>query len=240
MPLCPLMSIEKWTEPDRDAEALAEGFFSQPPPALLDSAVEAWEAAPMSAANRRAMLATLGLLGGCAAAAVAFALLSDHVMVAPARLAGAANPVVIESWTPKASESAPAAAQQIALVAAPRAAAPPEDAPADVSAPEVEVAPAAAKSVREAPAPTAPAVPESEADTLTKRAYRELGRGDAREAEHLANLALMQDGSSAGTYIVLAGARDALGNAEGARSAIRACVLHAKDRLAATCKTLAR
>jgi len=232
------MSSEKWTEPDRDAEALAEGFFSQPPPALLDSAVEAWEAAPMSAANRRAMLTTLGLLGGCAAAAVVFALLSDHLLVAPAELSGATSPAVLDTWTANTSQSAPAPAQPIALVAAPRMAVPAEQVRAEAREPEV--APAATGSAREAPAKAAAVTTASESEQLTQRAYRELGQGNAREAEHFANLALLQDGTRADTYIVLAGARDALGNAEGARSAIRACVVRAQDRLAATCKTLVR
>ena len=224
------MSTEKWTEPDSEAEALAEGFFSQPPAALIDTGAEPWEAAPMSAANRRAMVVTLSLLACCAAAGVGFALLSDHVLVAPARLAGTASHPALATWTAPLTESAPIAAQSAALGAEP----------------EVMAAAMPPTRARETPAPrpaaAAPeaAVRDTEAEQLTQRAYRQLGQGNPREAEQLANLALLQDGSRAETYIVLAGARDALGNAEGARSAMRACAQHARDRLVSTCKTLAR
>jgi hypothetical protein len=80
----------------------------------------------------------------------------------------------------------------------------------------------------------------SPAAELVKRAHIALGRGEAHEAQQLANEAILLDPKHARSYIVLGGARDALGDAEGVRAAFRACVERAQGPLVSTCKTLAR
>jgi hypothetical protein len=90
------------------------------------------------------------------------------------------------------------------------------------------------------PSAAAPRHPASRADALIKRASSELGRGHAHEAQLLANQAILTDPTRARSYIVLGGARDALGDQAGKRAAFRACVQHATDALVSTCRTLAR
>lgn len=247
-------------QPDaqRDTDALEEEFFSTPPPAYVAD-IDGWIPAPMSASNRRAMKATLAMLACCALATVAFAAFSEHVFVFPAPLRAHAQlpaPVPAPTHEPPpatpapelalaalALTQAPALAPALASAAALTPVPAPALAPASASAPAARRASPAAASTSPRATRRTPAAARSSAspaDDLVKRADRELASGDAREAQQLANQAILIDPKHARAYIVLGGARDAVGDAAGTRAAFRACVQHAEGPLLSTCKTLAR
>jgi hypothetical protein len=262
----------------RETDALEEQFFSTPPPPV-ELEIEPWAAQPMGALERRAMKATLAMLGCALLAMAAFAAFSELVIVFPVPLNAAhaqlpehASVAAAPPATPAPSTLVDVAAQpatelvkaelQLASVVPipsrnpslnPSAAiatgvlAKQSDAVVEKSAPDVigdKRKPRAAKMplaratrrVRAAPA----SKPVSRAQALIKRASSELGRGDAQEAQLLANQAILLDPTRARGYIVLAGARDALGDRAGKRAAFQACARNAQDALASTCRTLAR
>jgi hypothetical protein len=69
-----------------DSDQLAEQFFSQPPPQAWEVALDDWQPRPLSAAERRAMHATFGLLALGATAALGLALFPDAIVIRPAPL----------------------------------------------------------------------------------------------------------------------------------------------------------
>jgi hypothetical protein len=77
-------------------------------------------------------------------------------------------------------------------------------------------------------------------DALTKRAYGELKHGRPQEAIEAAAHAIRLDPTRASAYIALGGARDAIGDHQGARAVFRDCVQRANDKLTDACRTLAR
>ncbi len=307
----PLGEEPEGTEVAADAledDELAATFFSTVPPAP-DAPVEGWQPSPMEPLQRRAMFATIGMVGLCCASLLAFTALADVAIVQPVVVGDAQMTPVGELRFGEALVAARAAATHAAVQPAPPP--PPSVQTASVSATQPEPveaaaalepgasvaptapdesaapvepaapAPAGAPEPREASAPAAlathssqgrvlparravesdeaksapartstkarprsrakPAAPgDSEAVVLRKRAYRELNRGDARRAQGLAQRALMLDPSDPGTYIVLGGARDSLGDREGARSAFRQCVARATGPLVSGCRNLAR
>lgn len=237
---------------ERETDALEEQFFSTPPPPPIELEIEPWAPQPMGALERRAMKATIAMLGCALLAMAAFAAFSELVIVFPVPL-NAAHAQLPEHASPAAAPpTAPApptivdAAKQLAtelVKAEPQLAsvAPSPSAAIEtgVLATRTDTKVQPARAARRARAARA-SKPASRAQALIKRASSELGRGDAQEAQRLANQAILLDPTRARGYIVLGGARDALGDQAGKRAAFQACVRSAQDALASTCRTLAR
>jgi hypothetical protein len=233
----------------RDTDELEEFFFSTPPPAY-ELEIEPWPLQPMSAADRRAMTATIAMLGCAALAALGFAAFSDLVMVFPVPLRAAHAQLPEHGFGAQVTEqratpprSTPPAAQVAAAPTA-QSAVPASPPTVALSAPVTRARSAhrTRAIARAARGPRASSVtgPAASAQALVKRAHAELGRGQAREAQRLASQAISLDPARAHGYIVLGGAHDALGDQAGKRAAFRACALRATDALVSTCKTLAR
>ena len=233
------VDLEREAEDTLDNDPLVEQFFSQPPPAAWEVALDDWQPRPLSRGEQRAMFATFGLLGCGALAAFAFLLFPDAWLVTPAPLRGAgvplaalssaqlelAAPVIAPEPAPPIVASTPVPSAAIAAAGAmsePLANEPAVRAPA-----RARVARNAARSPRRA-APTG----------LLAQARRALNAGDARRARDLATRAIALAPTQAAAYIVLAGAHDALGERASMRAAFRSCMQNAQDPLAAACKTL--
>jgi hypothetical protein len=249
-----IAEVAKSKEQERETDALEEEFFSTPPEAFATE-IDGWDATPMSASNLVAMRVTIAMLVCCALSLLGFAALSETVLVHPVKLGAAQaqelpTPAATASFAPApaaaplepaARPEAPIAAQAALAAAVTLAAVTP--APQATHAPTVTAVASeatAAPPVRQPAAPVRAPLVASPAAELVKRAHVALGQGQAQEAQQLANEAIRLDPKHARSYIVLGGARDALGDSEGVRAAFRDCVERASGPLVSTCKTLAR
>jgi hypothetical protein len=215
----------------------------------------------MSASQRTAMTATFAMFGFFVAISACFAAYAEFAMVKPASLGRSSLPTPSSLALPEALPPAPAPQpieQTGTLLARAEERAVPTTFTASVpmhgSEPMASKTPEATEPARKATAPAqshprAARAPEvggiggtaaPRIQAITKQAYRALSGGHANDAQQLAAQAVRLDPSRASAYIVLGGARDALGDRDGARSAFRDCIRYATDPLVSACKTLAR
>jgi hypothetical protein len=241
------MSEPPQSQADRETDALAERFFSQPPQAW-EVEPEAWRPSPLSKTESLAMLATVAPVVIAVTVAVGWLLLSNPLFAS-------AEPEPQAQVSAKSAAAAPRAshdATQHGLTALAKVA--PIEAPVEPRAqPDVQpkVAPPAAEPHPAEPVPVAAAAPIAPArvaaarvgvasSTPLKRARQALDAGDAGRARELALEAIAREPTRAAAYIVLAGALDALGDRAGKQAAFRSCAERATDTLASACKSLAR
>jgi len=235
-----------------DADEFSEGFFATDSLAPVESE---WEPDPipsMAVGSRRAMHATLGLLGLSVLGIGGFLFYARVLMPTPVALGAAvAQPpgaynmpmeARLEAIAPAVpvpvAEPVPAAVAETVIEPSPVE-------PAEIAAAEpAEVAPAVAPKApakRVKPAKKArPAQRRRASGGLASRAHASLNRGDFRAAAKFAERAVMQRPERSGNWIVLAAARDALGDDRGAKRAYRMCTEQAMDSGVAACRALRR
>ena len=239
---------------DRETEALAERFFSQPPQAWELEPGEGWRPAPLTKNERLAMLATVAPVAIGAAVAIGLFVFSEPLFAAAEPntelTAKAARAAAVEA--PRAQQHDATQHGRTALV---KAAAQP-GAPLEPNAATMPPTNTAVATTSIAPTPPAagptPAWPGAAPVTALprsvtrapgsalKRARKALDAGNPLEARTLATEAIGQDPTAAAAYIVLGGALDALGDRAGMQAAFRRCAERATDALASACRSLSR
>jgi len=256
------MSDSPQSQADRETDALAERFFSQPPQAW-EVEPEAWRPSPLTQTERLAMLATVAPVAIGITVAVGWLLLSNPLFAAAEP--GPQQQARAEAKAAATAQRATLDATQHGLTALAKAApieatappAVPQTTPAPNAAAPIAVAPVAAapvaaarsaatpiaaatRSARPPRAATAPIERGAPAGSPLKRARQALDAGDPRRARELAIEAIGREPTHAAAYIVLAGALDALGDRAAKQAAFRSCAERATDALASACRSLSR
>jgi hypothetical protein len=231
-----------------DSDPFADSFFTRTTPDSLApkeiaGESDAWEddhdVAPtrLGQGNRRAMFATLGMLGGSVVALGAFLLYARVLMPAPVETGGpfdAVLPVPLAATSANIAVSGVSGTTPIATAAS---------APAPAEIVPVAQDSTAVPQRDESPAPSARRTSKSASssiDTLIKRAYRDLNSGNTRAALVTAQKALAHDARRADAWIVLGSAYDTLRDRAGAAHAFRSSAELARGPYVAQCRALAR
>ncbi len=234
-------------------DPFSDHFFRQTSLAPVEIEAHDWDhpTPALSAGARRAMHATLGMLGASLTAVGGFLFYTHVLMPTPVEL-GAGGAVALPSMAPNAL----VAPQHVALAQA-AAPAPATEAMPQPQLPHVQPMPrrvvAVAKPVVAAPvaharttvtrakaqpaATHAAATPE---DALVKQAFRALNSGNAHDALASARRALNTAPARADAWLVVGSAYAAMQDRASAQQAFRTCTLRATGPFVSECRKLAR
>ena len=239
---------------------VSDHFFRQPSlaPVEIEAHDQDWDhpAPAMSPGARRAMHATLAMLGVSLAAVGGFLFYSNVWMPAPVELGAqgvsAPQPLshgLVDSHVAVAQAMEQPAAQPTAApatpVAAELAAAPVPEQEAGAMATNLPTSLTTSLTTDKRVASAAPTTHASSnapnaGDLLLKQAYRSLNHGNPHDALARARRVLNDAPTRADAWLVVASAYDAMQDRQSAHQAFRNCAARARGPYVAECRKLAR